>query len=260
MTGSVSGFSFYTVRGSDKIIVRTKGGAKKEKIATLPQFAGLRKQQKEWSGCAKFGSITRYAFGGLHRIADYNLTPALNGIGKNLMKLDTELETGKRSLKLTVFKQALEGFNFNRNYPLNTVLRVSPTVELNREKLQAIVTIPRINTDIDLLNGQRLPFFRLLLAIGTVSDLEYKAELNDYYPLVFNLHGVSKTFTGAWNSTQTILPDQILTVGLGQEEMNQLTDNVTVLVSLAVEFGNVGFTGEPVEVKYAGSGKVIKVG
>ena len=32
---------------------------------------------------------------------------------------------------------------------------------------------------------------------------------------------------------------------------------VTVLLSVAVEFGNVGFTGEPVEVKYAGCGKVI---
>ncbi len=174
--------------------------------------------------------------------------------------MDTEGETGKRSLKLSGFKQALEGFNFNRNYPLNTVLRVSPSVELNRKKLQAIVTIPRINTDIDLLNVQRLPFFRLLIALGTVSDLEYKAEINDYSPLMFNLHGVSETVSGAWNSTQTILPEQIVTVGLGQEEMNQLTENVTILVSLAVEFGNVGFTGEPVEVKYAGSGKVLKVG
>jgi len=36
-----------------------------------------------------------------------------------------------------------------------------------------------------------------------------------------------------------------------------LTDNVTVLLSMGVEFGNVGFTGTPVEVKYAGCGKVL---
>jgi len=31
------------------------------------------------------------------------------------------------------------------------------------------------------------------------------------------------------------------------------------LLSIAVEFGNVGFTGEPVEVKNAGCGKVMVV-
>lgn len=260
MTGSIKGVSFYTVRGSDKVIMRTKGGASKDKIKSSPKFEGLRKQQKEWSGCAKFGSMARYAFGGLHRLADYNLTPVLNGIGKNLMKLDTESDTGRRSLKLSVYPQALEGFNFNRNYPLNTVLRVAPVAQLNREKLEASVSIPRINTDIDLLNIQRLPFFRLIVAIGTISDMQYNAATNDYEPLVPELHGVSETRTGEWHSTQTILPEHVMTAALEEREINALTENVTVLVSMAVEFGNVGFTGKPVEVKYAGCGKVMRVG
>jgi len=48
-----------------------------------------------------------------------------------------------------------------------------------------------------------------------------------------------------------------MVVGLPLEEAAQLTDNVTVLVSMTVEFGNVSFTGQPVEVKYAGCGKVL---
>ena len=257
MTGSIRGVSFYSVRGSDKVIMRTKGGASKEKIKSSPKFEGLRKQQKEWSGCAKFGSLTRYAFGGLHRLADYNLTPVLNGIGKNLMKLDTESEVGKRSLKLSVYRQALEGFNFNRNYPFNTVLRVSPRCELNRESLQASISVPRINTDIDLLNIQRLPFFRLIVVIGTVSDSVFNPEINDYEPMVFNLNGISQTLTGEWHSTQTIVPEQTMSVQMPEGQAANLTENVTVLVSMAVEFGNVGFTGEPVEVKYARCGKVL---
>lgn len=260
MTGSIKGVSFYTVRGSDKVIMRTKGGASKEKIKSSPKFEGLRKQQKEWSGCAKFGSITRYAFGGLHRLADYNLTPVLNGIGKNLMKLDTETETGRRRLYLSAYPQALEGFNFNRNYPFNTVLRVAPVVMLNRDTLTAQVNVPRINTDIDLLNIQRLPFFRLIVAIGTVSDIAFNETGNDYAPLVPELHGVSETLTSEWYSTQTIVPEQMMSVALTEEETAQLNEHITVLVSMAVEFGNVGFTGQPQEVKYAGCGKVLKVG
>ena len=32
MNGSMAGISFYTMRGSDKVIMRTKGGATKKKI------------------------------------------------------------------------------------------------------------------------------------------------------------------------------------------------------------------------------------
>jgi hypothetical protein len=260
MTGGFGNASFYTVRGSDKVIARTKGGASKEKIKTSPKFEGLRKQQKEWSGCAKFGSVARYAMGGLHRLADYNITPVLNGMGKNLMKLDTESEVGTRHLRLSAYRQALEGFNLNRNYTLNTVLRVNYRCELNRETLSTTVHFPRINTAIDLLNVQRLPFFRLIVSLGVVSDLQFNTTHNDYEPAAPSLHGISETNTGEWNSTQTILPEHSMSAAFGQEELADMTDAATLLVCVAVEFGNVGFTGEPVEVKYAGSAKVVAVG
>ena len=259
MTGGIKGVSFYSLRGSDKVFMRTKGGATKHQIATSPKFEGMRKQQKEFSGCAKFGSLSRYALGGLHRLADYNMTPVLIGIGKSLMKLDTTSPVGTRNLKLTTYKAALEGFNFNRNYPFNTVLRASPRWELNRDTLEAVVTVPRINTDIDLLNVQKLPFFRLIVVVGTISDMVFDPALNDYKPLVLKLHGASTTVTGDWNSTQTILPGHTITVQMSASQIARMTDDVTVLLSMAVEFGNVGFTGEPVEVKYAGCGKVLAV-
>ena len=257
MTGSIQGVSFYTLRGSDKVIMRTKGGATKKQIANSPKFENTRKQNMEFGGCSKFGAKTRRAFGGLHRIADYNVTPVLNGMGKSLMKLDTVSEIGRRNLKLTQNKEILEGFNFNRNYPFNTVVRISPQWELDRDKLHAIVTIPRINTDIDLLNIQKLPFFRLIVAIGTVSDLAYNEPKKEYKPLVPDLHGASNSTTGAWFKTQSIVPEQTLTVELNDSLVEELTDDVSVLLSMAIGFGNIGMTDEPVEVKYAGCGKVL---
>ena len=122
------------------------------------------------------------------------------------------------------------------------------------------MTIPRINTDIDLLNFQKLPFFRLIVVVGSISDMVYNPTKNTYGPVVFEMNGVSQTLTGEWCSTQTILPEQTLTVQMHQSRLAYLTPNVTILLSMAVEFGNVGFTGQPVEVKYAGCGKVIAVG
>jgi len=42
-----------------------------------------------------------------------------------------------------------------------------------------------------------------------------------------------------------------------EAEQDLLTDEVTVLVSMGIEFGQIGFLDEPVEVKYAGCGKVL---
>jgi len=258
-TGSVGGISFYTRRGSDQVIMRTKGGVSGDKIKRLPQYEGLRNQQKEWSGVTKLASAVRYGFGGLHRLADYNLTSVLNGLVNKMQKADTTTEKGKRPVRLSQFRQALSGFNFNRNYPFNSVLRVSLNAELNRETLSASVTFPRINTDIDLLNVQRLPFFRLIVAVGTASDMVFDENLKDYLPIVEGLHGASVVTTGEWHSANTIVYEHTLTAQMTENQIARLTDDVTILLSVAVEFGMVGFTGAPQEVKYAGSGKVVKV-
>ena len=257
LSGSLSNISFYTRRGSDQVIARTKGGASGDKIKRLPQYEGMRLQQKEWSGVTKLASAVRYAFGGLHRVADYNITSVLNGLANKMQKTDTASEKGKRPVRLSQFSQALDGFNFNRNYPFNTVMRVSTSYELNRETLSASVTFPRINTDIDLLNVQRLPFFRLLVAVGTASDMVYNADIRDYVPIVEGLHGASAVTTGAWHSANTIVDEQTLTAQMTAHQIDRLTADTTVFVSVAVEFGMVGFSGTPQEVKYAGSGKVL---
>ncbi len=260
LSGSVSGVSFYTRRGSDKVIMRSKGGISGDKIKRLPQYEGMRLQQKEWSGVTKWASGVRWAFGGLHRLADYNISSVLNGMGNKLQKLDSSVEKGKRPVCLSAYRQALDGFNFNRNYPFNSVLRVSINYELLREELKAIVTIPRINTEIDLFNVQRLPFFRLIITLGTASDMMYNVTLNDYLPVVEGLHGASAVTNSEWFSANTVVGEQVLVAQMTEAQKAMLTEDVSLILSIGVEFGTIGFTGQPQEVKYAGSGKVMKVG
>lgn len=257
MEGSVSGMSFYKRRDSDKVIVRSKGGASKQTIKNSPKFEAFRLQQNEWKGCTLFASKLRNAFGGLHRIADYNLTPALNAFAKNIQKMDEKNESGKRSILFSGCHYTLDGFNFNRNYPFNTVLRVPITAEINRETLSAKITFPRINTEYDLLNVQKLPYFRLLVSLGAISDLKLEEKSNTYRPANETLHSVCCTHTGAWLPAENILDKQVIEISLDEKLILSLTEDVTLIVSVAVEFGKVGFTGQPQEVKYAGSGKVI---
>ena len=259
MTGSIRGVSFYTNVGSDKVIMRTKGGAKKKRIATGAEFANLRKHQTEWSGCVQFAQAMRCAIGDTYRLADYNLSPVWNGMGKKLLKMDTENEAGSRRLRLSEYKQEFEGFNFNRKYPFTSILKVSILSELNRKTLQATVTVPRINTSNDLQNIQRLPYFRLIVCIGAVTDLKYNPDgLSSKYENAANdLQGMSNSIVSEWHSTNDILPQHTISVGLRKEIPAMLTDDTTVLLSMGVEFGNVGFGGQINEVKRAGCGKIL---
>ena len=258
--GNVGGLSFYKRRGSDKIIVRSKGGASKQTIKNSPKFEKLRLQQNEWKGCTRFASCVKNTFGGLQRVADYNLTSSLNALAKAVQKADAENEVGTRNIRLSSCRQALGGFNFNRNYSFNSVLKVSTGVEIEREHLRAVVHIPRINTSFDLLNIRRLPYFRISISLGSVSDMVYREDLKQYVPANDKLNGIFQTFTGEWIPAVNIREGQMVEVGLNESLRDDLTEEVTLIVSAAVEFGEVGFDGKPQEVKYAGSGKVLICG
>jgi len=261
MTGGVKGLSFYTIAGTDKVIVRTKGGPSARRIKEGKEFAELRTHQQEWSGCIKFSQSVKKALGETYRLADYNVSPVLNGMGKNLMKLDTEHIVGERLLRLSAYKQALENFNLNRNFAFNAVLRINPTLEINRETLTATVAFPRFNSGTDLLNIQRLPYFRLIVCIGTVSDMKFEpSEYGScYFPAQFDLNGCSASAITEWLSANDQIAEQKLTVSL-ESLSNNLSDNVTVIVSAGIEFGNVGFAGQIAEVKRAGCAKILGVG
>ena len=192
-------------------------------------------------------------------MADYNLTPVLNGFAKNVQKTDTESESGKRNILFSKYRFTLDGFNFNRNYPFNSVVRVGVIGEINRENLTAKVSIPRINTDIDIQNVLRLPYFRLIIALGAISDMHFDNNVGGYEPTVPALHGVSVAVTGEWVPSENILAEQLINISLGDELLPFFNDEVSLVLSMAIEFGKVGFTGATQEVKYAGCGKVIKV-
>ena len=116
-----------------------------------------------------------------------------------------------------------------------------------------------MNTTSDLLNVQRLPYFRLLVSLGAVSDM--KCDKNGVYsPMVEEMHGISQTTTGAWLQAENLLQAQTMEVRLNERNILLMADAVSLVVSIAVEFGKVGFTGEPQAVKYAGSEKVLMCG
>lgn len=259
-TGTIGGVTIYKTAGSNKLIMRKKGGPSKARMAKGKEFENVRKHQAEWGACVIFARAVRGAVGDTYRLSDFNMAPTCTGMGKKLMSLDTEGETGKRKLCLSTFKQALIGFSFNRQSNFNSILRCLPNIVFSREKLQASISYDNINTATDLYNPGNYPFFRLLLSVGTISDLTYSPTIvSNYCADVHNLNGRSVTATSAWLSTNDRIAQQQLTVAFDEQLLPLLTANVSVLLSAGIEFGAVGFGGITEPVKRAGAAKIIIV-
>ena len=259
-TGTIEGFTFYTRHDSDKLIMRKKGGPKKARMATGKEFETLRKHQDEWSGCVLFARNVRGAVGDLYPLSDHNLSSVWTGMGKKLMGLDTTNEVGVRAMQLSNFKQALVDFNFCRKKPLISLLRLVPEFEIDRENLHAVVRYPRINTATDLVNGGNLPYFRIVVALGCVSDLLFEKSLfSNYREANDQLNGLSVSVASNWLSTNDLLQNIELSPAFEDKYKEQLTADVSVLLSVGIEFGAVGFGGKIEAVKRTGAAKVVAV-
>src|SRR5690606_20271913 len=96
ITGRLSEYSFYRMKGVDKIIMRRGKGPSRKKIAKDPQYVNTRYYNMEWQGCTKATYDIRLAMIPLHMFADYNFTPELNKLNKKIQKLTTVGRLGER--------------------------------------------------------------------------------------------------------------------------------------------------------------------
>ncbi len=259
MTGSMGNVSIYKMQGNDEIIVRMKGGPTKKQIKTKPQFEMVRRNNSEWAGCTKMGSLIREGFYAMKHLEDYPVTGALNAICKFIQKRDEVNELGKRSVFLSQNKEILLGFNFSRKQVLESVLRIPIESTLNRQTGRTEVKIPAINTDLYLYNFRNLPYFRILGQLGGVSDMIYKAEKKGYEE-VHSGYCDSKTgiFRSVWMPTLGYTDAISFELEYPLIE-NPIPDDVTLLLSIGVEFGKMGYVNTIEPVKYAGCGKIVKV-
>jgi len=259
IVGGFANASFYTIQGSEEVYVRIKGGPSKRAIKTKPQFEKLRRNNNEWKACTKMGSNIRQAYYRLNCLEDFPAIGTLNGVAKKLQLLDTSAEHGKRGIYLSRNKEAILGFNFSRKQVFEGVLRVPVQADIDRDSMTANVSLPAIDTRMYLYNFRNLPFFRLYFQLCAVADIVYSEERNEFYEAAtVYVRGESEVVTD-WLSTngQTEALNLKLTYS---QDTPPVPDSVTLVLSVGLEFGKQGFDGTPEAVKYAGTGKIIRVG
>lgn len=141
--GTLDNLSFYSSVFGD--IVRRKGGASKEKIRKSPKFKRLRSYQEEFTNCIKMAKLLRYSVYAFSKKApDHKLVGRVNKLMIALKNLDSEAVEGKRlvtaGLETDEGQLLLQGFEFNSNVTLDTLLKVEPVIEKGKIVFKDLIT------------------------------------------------------------------------------------------------------------------------
>lgn len=256
VTGAIKGVSLYTMRGSDVVIMRTKGGPSKSTIENSDSCKALRNNSSEWSGCTKAASTIRRALEPILRLADYNVMGSLNALCKKMQLLDTLHEKGQRNVLVSENLHFIADLDFNKTNPYERVVRVQASWHIDRQKVTATLSIPAINPSDQLFSPNKLPLMRFVATLGVCTNVHYDKPSKSYEPANKQLLGYRREVQTAWNPVKRALSEQQLQISL-DGIADFLTADDSLILALGVEFGTVGADGQGEAVKWAGCGKVL---
>lgn len=100
---------------------------------------------------------------------------------------------------------------------------------------------------------------RLIVSMGILSDMHYVEAHKCFTSINPMVHGISEVCTGQWVLSDSVLEAQTIRLQLDKSTLADLTDDCSLILSMGIEFGKVGFSGLPEAVKYAGSARVLRV-
>jgi hypothetical protein len=249
-TGSIQNLSFYKMQGSDKIIIRRKGGPSKKQVKYGKNFVNTRRNNTEFGGRALAASTIKGYLHPLLFLADYNIVGPLNALLRAIQKMDITSGWGKRHVLLTKQPRLLEGFTLNRRYLLETIVRTPVSCNLQNEQVH--IGLPALMPGLNFMPPGNYSYYRFIGTAALVPDICYTE------------YGYKPKYTGKWHFDFTEsdwLPVNAsapaLTLSLKGMPENK-PDDCSIMVALGIAFGKLkGDTIVP--EKYVGAAKVLMV-
>lgn len=144
--GTIGGMTFYK-SSQDGHLVREKGGVSGERIANDPAFARTRENGQEFGNAGSSGKSLRDAVRNLMMNAsDGRVTSRILKVFMDVLKLDTASARGARTVALGLAtpegKTLLNGFNFNANAVMGSILFKSYTLDAGSGEITMTGLVP----------------------------------------------------------------------------------------------------------------------
>jgi hypothetical protein len=256
-TGSLGDLSFYRMRGTDKIVVRRKGGASKEAIKKSPNFALPRLYMSEFGGCSTMGKEVRFMMHPMRALADYNFSGFINKSLKLIQKQDSTSKLGQRAIELSKHPKLLEGFQLNKYTTFDSMVRSTLNWSIDAEKGSAKVEIPALVRDINFFPNNRHSKFSIVISLGVVPDFKFNQGTGKYQaPKWYDtMYGCSYAYSD-WYSALKGSPATTLELSLDQLPSEA---GYSLMLGIGICFGDSMDDGEVKQINRAGAAKILAI-
>jgi hypothetical protein len=253
MAAKAQGFSVYTMRGSDKLIMRRKRGPNKAKIKSSPRYVNMRRNSTEFGGRATAGKWIFKVIRPVKHIADYSVISSLNSILKPIQELDTTSEWGQRHVLLTKDPQLIRGFNLNRKTGLESVILPGINYTLSPQSLSARVMIPALLPESNFFNPGNFSWYRISAVLGLVPDIIYTK--NGYTPA----DGIDELPLASSDTEWNFYKDGSAATEMELTLPSGNLSSCSMILVVGVSFGIVRKVNYIQPVKYTGAGKILGI-
>lgn len=251
-SGTIDELVAYKMKNSDKTIVRKKAFIPKEAFKKEEQYASMRRNSSEFTGCAYAGKMVRMALSPLIQLADHNMTPALNSFCKAIQKRDTIHKHGERSIQFSAYKESFTALAFTRQHLFDAVFKQRPTAELFRSTGTVHINWGELVPGFNFYLPWNKPYFRIIGCIGAIADMHFSD--TGYHPKLGTIPNAC--IFSDWMMSGKKIPAQSMIVQL-PETTSLLEPDITLLGAIGIQMGIADMLGEINPVKYASTARIL---
>jgi hypothetical protein len=255
-TGRLGPASVYKMRGHDKLVIRTRGGASKSTIKNHRNFEATRNLNREWKLVTGVAAKIRGELSAINLLADYNISGPLNALIKKIQTSDTINEKGKRSILFSRYPDFVCSFQFNRQTLFNSVVRQQLEVNIDKSVGIATVAVPVLQPDIHFFPNPRYAYYRLVVDIAAASDQIWDEESISFKPLV-SLLPEYRHFFSAWVPASSTQPVATYHIAPTNEGFTTGPDMI-LIAGAGIQYGMPAPDSSIQPVPYAGTARILK--
>jgi hypothetical protein len=179
-SGNLGGISHYKMKGVKGDLAKVANGPSKEQIATDPKFKRTRENNAEFGVSAKAGKSMRVGLASvIKNFADPQVVGRITKVFKAI-NLEGVGDRGKRPIDISLNKNHLIGFEFDKITSFSTIFTAPFSCSENAARNESTLTIPSF-VPLDYINAPAgATHFRILNGITVLSDVRWNNTSKTY--------------------------------------------------------------------------------
>ena len=244
-----SGMSVYSMKGSDKLIVRKKGGPTKKRLKEDGSYERTRLHNAEFRTCVRCMTHVFDNLYAVRSIADHNFAPKLTSMMRKLQVLNDTHNLGERTVSFSRHGKMLTGFQLSRNHQFDQVIRYPIPFVIDRDTASATIMLPALIPAINLVSPWKSPLYRFAISLSLLTDSDHHTH---------DLKECVEYKLTSWHPFAEKAPEQ--NVHLQMAGIGPLATFQTLLLTIGIETGTLSAGMEINQVPHQGCAKILAIG